>query len=151
MTLSRAFLFVVVVAGLAGTDCGLIGPSQDRPAYVGTWSGSMTYPSAGTGMITLTIDDESRHGLWNLGVWSVTFPDARYNDQGRLQMVANAQKLDSLGFFLWTSRFCQGRFGRIEINHIVVVSVAGDHMTGTYTEGGCTVPFLEGTLDLKRR
>jgi hypothetical protein len=110
----------------------------------------MTYPSGGTGAITLTID-ATRDGIWSLGEWSVTFPDARYSDRGTVQFPVSGQKPDPLSFFLLTSRSCQGPFGPIEVMHIVVVSVVADHMSGRYTESACTFPDAEGTLDLRRR
>ena len=110
----------------------------------------MASPPTGSGLITLTID-ESRNGFFSFGVWSATFPDPRDNDRGSLQVAVEGQKPDSVGIILYSSRVCQGLFGPSMISLIATVNVAGDRMAGTYAELGCSVPVVEGTLDLRRR
>jgi hypothetical protein len=110
----------------------------------------MTYPPAGSGSMTLTID-ESRDGLFSLGFWSATFSDQRYNDRGSLQVAVEGQKPDSVGIILSTSRVCQGVFGSSTVGLVATVTVAGDRMAGTFEEIGCTLPVVSGSLTLSRR
>jgi hypothetical protein len=144
-------LVVVLLLILSSATCGGVPTSPSRSEYIGTWVGSMTHPTAGVGALTVTID-EGGDGVFDTGTWSSVFPDTSYSDRGTVLVPIESQTLGRAGFFLRTSRTCQDTSGRASIiDFIVTATIVNDRMTGRFEEDGCTLPFAQGTVDLRRR
>jgi hypothetical protein len=145
-------LAVALLLCLALVTCGGVpaSPSGPRREYIGTWVGSISHPTAGTGTLTVTIE-EGRDGFFDSGTWSSAFSEVFYNDRGTVQVTIAGQSPGNPLFILWTSRTCQGIGGHvIVIDFIVTATIVNDRMTGNFTEEGCTLPFTQGTLDVRR-
>ena len=144
-------LGVVLLLFLALATCGGAPTSPSRAEYIGTWVGSITHPTAGVGALTVTIA-EGRDGIFDSGTWNSAFPDASYNDRGTVQVPIESQIPGKAGFALWTSRTCQGIGTPASvIEFIVTATIVNDRMTGTFAELGCTLPYPQGTIDVRRR
>ena len=144
-------LVVTLLLSLALVTCGGAPTRPSRSDYLGTWVGSMTHPTAGVGTLSISID-EGRDGIFDPGTWNSAFPEASYNDRGTVQVPIESQTPGKTGFALWTSRTCQGVGAPASVIELIVTAtIVNDRMTGTFAELGCTLPYPQGTIDVRRR
>jgi len=152
-------LGLLVLASLGTPACGSDnkGPTAPTPAFdtlSGTWSGTISEPSAGTGRLVVVLEERQVAGLGRLltGGWTVSFPNGGRYDSGSLTGTVT----DAEARILLTpdGRLAcpppQGPIGPLPVGDWVLeVTVSPRRLAGASLYFTCTTS-LPGTVELTR-
>ncbi len=152
-------LCLIVFACFGSAGCGedSNGPTAPTPTLntlSGTWTGTVSEPSAGTGRLVVVLEERTVAGLGRLlsGGWTVSFPNAGRYDAGSLTGTVT----DTEARMLLTPEnrlACpppSGPVGPLPVGDWALeVTVSARRLAGTSLYFTCTAS-LSGTVELSR-